>query len=52
MKVIITIKHGMIEVVKLPKNIDVEIHDYDIDGCDPTELHKDEDGGLYLKRVV
>jgi hypothetical protein len=46
-KLILTIKSGIIEVITMPKNLDIEIRDYDILDCNPPDLKKDENGNDY-----
>lgn len=43
-KVVITVFGGVVDVETLPKGIDVEVRDYDVDGCDENRIKKDKNG--------
>lgn len=45
---ILKLHQGMVSVEQMPENQYVVIHDYDVEGHDPEELHVDEIGGWYL----
>lgn len=49
----IEIQSGLIEVMKLPKGVQLLVRDYDTDGCDPdTEgMKKDKEGNLYFENI-
>lgn len=40
-KVIIIVRGGVAEMVSKPADIEVEIRDYDTEGCDPEQLEPD-----------
>jgi hypothetical protein len=46
-KVIIEVLGGVAYVKSSPKNIEVEIRDYDTDGVDEDKLKEDEDGSYF-----
>lgn len=49
-EVIIRIWHGVVEVVKVPKNIRVLLRDYDVDGGE-DDL-KEDDTGIYEETEI
>jgi len=61
-KVIVIVKYGFAEVIEQPRNVSVEIRDYDHSeeiSLSPEEINDndedfgvDEDGEIYLKTIV
>jgi hypothetical protein len=45
--IILDVRSGIVYPVNIPKNINVEIRDYDILDCEPSELKKDSSGKSY-----
>ena len=50
-RVKIYVHQGVIEVVDVPEGVELEIHDYDIDDFDRTEILKDENGDEYVGNI-
>jgi hypothetical protein len=46
LKVILELKKGIIDAIKVPANVDIEIRDYDL-AEDGPELKKDNQGKSY-----
>jgi hypothetical protein len=46
-KVIIEIRSGIPEIIEIPEDVEIEIHDYDILSEDGENIKKDEFGDLY-----
>jgi hypothetical protein len=45
--VIVQVSGGVAEVIEQPKGVTVQIRDYDVEGCDESELVQDERGDWY-----
>ena len=50
-QVIIEVHGGVAEVVSKPGNIEVILHDYDVDGIESERLKKDADGKVFAECV-
>jgi len=51
-KIIITVINGIANVIESPKNVTVEIRDYDIEGrSDENCLKTDDDGDKYSEML-
>ena len=48
--VIVAVEGGIVQDVECPSDVDVVIHDYDVDGTEP-DLMEDESGDEYLEFV-
>ena len=49
--VTITVEGGVVQHVDCPQGVQVVIKDYDVEGCDESDLHKDDNGDQYLESV-
>jgi len=47
----IIVEGGVAHPWFIPLGVQVEIHDYDVEGCDEQELETDEKGDLFRKAV-
>lgn len=43
-KVVIEVRGGVVDVVELPDDVDVEVRDYDCDGYEETRVEEDANG--------
>lgn len=48
-KVIVNVLGGVAYPYQVPKDVVLEIRDYDVEGIDNKELNKDLDGGLFKR---
>lgn len=47
--VVAIVEGGVVQGVSAPDGINVEVHDYDVEGCDPERLSTDSDGKEFLR---
>ena len=53
MKITISISGGIAEAVSIPEGVEVEIRDYDIEGCcESLPLKEDNDGDKYQSIIL
>jgi hypothetical protein len=52
MKIVrVTIEGGAVQHVEVPVGVQVVVRDYDVEGCDETELEEDENGDNYFESI-
>ncbi len=49
--VTVTVEGGVIQHIACPPGVQVIVKDYDVDGCDESNLLKDESGDEYLESI-
>lgn len=49
--VTITVEGGVVQHIDLPPGVRAVVKDYDIDGCDESDLTEDENGDEYVEGV-
>lgn len=51
-KITILVHGGLVQdIIGIPKDVEVEVLDYDIEGADPDNFSQDEDGNDCVKSV-
>lgn len=50
-EVVVTVSGGVVQDVDAPKNTIVIIKDYDVDGCDESQLSKDDNDEFYQESI-
>jgi hypothetical protein len=50
-QVLIEVRGGVAEVVRAPGNVEVVLHDYDVDGSEAGSLKKDANGKFFVEYV-
>lgn len=50
--IIVSIIDGLIDdITGIPADVEVQVHDYDIEGCDRDSLFTDDDGQVYASQT-
>jgi hypothetical protein len=48
-KIILSVNSGCIDVVQKPRDVELEVRDYDVEGYDEDQLEKDESGDEFRR---
>jgi len=49
--VVVTVEGGVVQHIECPDGVRAVVKDYDTDGCDETDLSKDENGDQFVESI-
>ncbi len=47
----VTVEGGVVQHIEVPKGVRVIVKDYDVEGCDESQLEHDENGDNYFEAI-
>lgn len=47
----VTVEGGVVQYIDVPQGVRVIVKDYDVEGCDQSDLEQDENGDNYFEAI-